>query len=303
LTVAGAVAGCAPEENTMGNLLLGVQCFLILAVGLGITFVPIPAGAQETLPDYLKDRGTGIPTSMFGTYVRKGELLVYPFFEYYHDGDLEYKPSELNFGLDQDFRGTYRAREALLFLAYGLNERVAFEFEAAVISATLWKSPQDTSAQPTKLTQSGLGDVAAELRFRWAHESERRPELFSYFETSFPVQKKKLLIATPDWEYKFGTGVTKGFSWGTITARGAFEYTNGFEPGEYAFEYLKRVSPQWRIYAGIEGTQDEVEFITEAQWHFSRRAFVKLNNAFGLTSKAVGWGPEVGIMLRLGGPD
>jgi hypothetical protein len=33
-------------------------------------------------PTYLEDRGTGIPTSMFGTYVRRGELLVYPFFEY-----------------------------------------------------------------------------------------------------------------------------------------------------------------------------------------------------------------------------
>jgi hypothetical protein len=36
--------------------------------------------AQEAeVPIYLKDRGTGIPTSMFGTYVSKGELLFYPF--------------------------------------------------------------------------------------------------------------------------------------------------------------------------------------------------------------------------------
>ncbi|MGE5860715.1 MAG: hypothetical protein ACM34J_09190, partial [Ignavibacteria bacterium] len=40
--------------------------------------------AQE-LPEYLKDRGPGIPTSMFGTYIKKGELLLYPFFEYYYD--------------------------------------------------------------------------------------------------------------------------------------------------------------------------------------------------------------------------
>lgn len=288
-----------------GDRLRRVRCFLFLALSIAIVFAPSPAAAQvDPLPSYLKDRGTGIATSMFGTYVRKGELLVYPFFEYYHDSDFEYKPAELGFGLDQDFRGTYRAREALIFLGYGLNDRIALELEAAVISATLWKSPQDPSGLPARLTQSGLGDVQAQVRWRWAHEKEKRPEVFSYFETVFPIQKKKLLIATPDWEYKFGTGIIKGFRWGTITARGAFEYTDGFEPGEYAFEYLKRVSPQWRFYVGIEGVQDEVELITEAQWHFSRRAFLKLNNAFGLSSKATDWAPEVGIMFRLGGdPD
>ena len=43
---------------------------------------------------------------------------------------------------------------------------------------------------------------------------------------------------------------------------------------------------------GVEGTQDEVEFISEAQWHISDRVFLKLNNAVGLTSKAADWAPE-----------
>jgi hypothetical protein len=36
---------------------------------------PAPASAGA-LPPYLKDRGTGVATSMFGTYIRGGELLT-----------------------------------------------------------------------------------------------------------------------------------------------------------------------------------------------------------------------------------
>ena len=50
----------------------------------GTVFVPLSV-AEEELPFYLKDRGTGIATSMFGTYVRSGGLLLYPFIEYYRD--------------------------------------------------------------------------------------------------------------------------------------------------------------------------------------------------------------------------
>ena len=70
--------------------------------------------------------------------------------------------------------------------------------------------------------------------------------MFSYFETVFPLQKDKELIGTPDWELKLGTGVTKGFSWGTITLRAAAEYDgaeSAVEVGEYAVEYVKRLSP------------------------------------------------------------
>ena len=66
--------------------------------------VSVAAYAQD-LPFYLKDRGPGIPTSMFGTYIEKGQIILYPFFEYYYDNNYEYKPSELVYGLDQDFFG------------------------------------------------------------------------------------------------------------------------------------------------------------------------------------------------------
>lgn len=148
-----------------------------------------------------------------------------------------------------------------------------------------------------------MGDVEGQLRARWLSETDRRPEFFSYVEAVAPVQKKKLLIATPDWEFKVGTGLTRGFAWGTLTLRTEAEYNLDeakVELGEVAVEYLKRLSPAWRVYLGVEGVQDEFELITEAQWHLSRNVFVKLNNAFGITSKATDWAPEIGIMFALG---
>ena len=99
-----------------------------------------------------------------------------------------------------------------------------------------------------------------------------------------------------------GGGLIKGTRAGTFTLRFAAEYSSTestIEPGEYALEFLRRVSPRWRLYFGVEGTQDEVEFISEAQWHISDRVFLKLNNAVGLTSKAADWAPEIGVMFSL----
>jgi hypothetical protein len=250
---------------------------------------------------YLRDRGAGVATSMFGTYVHRGELLVYPFVEYYADNDLEYAPEEFGFEGEVDFRGRYRAKEGLLFLAYGLTDDLAVEFEAAVIDATFEKSPDDPSALPARISESGVGDIEGQLRWRWQRESGRRPELFSYFEAVIPHQEAKPLTGTPGWELKLGSGVTRGFRWGTLTIRAALEYaedsTSQLDVGEYAVEYLKRLSSRWRIYTGLEGTQDELSLVTEGQWHFGPNSFVRFNNAFGLTSKAIDWAPEIGIVF------
>ena len=257
----------------------------------------------EALPEYLKDRGTGVATSMFGTYIRQGELIIYPFYEYYKDDDIEYSPDEFGIPGTTDFRGRYRAHEGLVFLGYGLTENLAFELEAAGISAEFEKSPDDPTAVPEMLKESGLGDVEAQLRWRWKQETASRPEFFNYFEVVFPTQKDKFLIGTRDWELKAGIGLIKGFSWGTLTLRGAVEYaaesTSEFDIGEVAFEYLKRLSPSWRIYLGLEATQDELSAITEAQWHVSKNIFVRLNSGFGLTSKATDWAPEVGVVFTI----
>ncbi len=257
--------------------------------------------AQNNLPFFLKDRGKGVSSSMFGTYIEKGEFIFYPYYEYYYDQDAEYKPEELGYGLDQDFRGRYRAHEGLIFLGYGITEKLAFEFEAAVITAKQFKSKDDPSNMPDKLKESGLGDVESQLRWRWSKETMSRPEFFSYWETVFPLQKDKKLIGTQDWEFKLGTGLIKGFNWGTMTLRVATEYDAGenkAELGEYAIEYLKRVSKLFRFYLGLEGSQDEVEFITDLQFHLFTNAFIRINNAFGVTSKATDYAPEVGILFH-----
>jgi hypothetical protein len=262
---------------------------------------PAPAASPDTTPPYLRDRGPGIATSMFGTYVRPGELLVYPFVELYWDSNFEYKPSELGYGLDVDYRGEYEATEGLVFLGYGLSSSFAVELEAAYISAELEKAASDPSAMPEEFAESGLGDVEGQIRWRWQRESATRPEFFTYFETVFPLQKNRKLIGTQDWEWKLGSGVTRGFPWGTGTFRLEIEYSREegkFEAGEYAFEYLRRLSQRWRIVALIEGYQiDEVELITEAQWQIHPRAFFKANMGWGLTENAVDLAPEFGLMM------
>jgi hypothetical protein len=261
------------------------------------------ASAQQSIegPPYLQDRGTGVATSMFGTYVRKGELLVYPFFEAYVDKNFEYKPDEYGFPGSLDFRGRYRAKEALIWSAYGITDRLVVEFETAIIRATFDRAPDDTSGLPSRTVQSGLGDVEGQIRYRWRQEDVRRPEVFSYFEAVVPHHAEKFLIGTGGWELKFGTGFIRGFRWGTITTRAALEVvpssSSPFDIGEYAVEYLKRVSPHWRVYLGVEGTQDEVSVLTEAQWHLSNHAFIRFNNGLGVTSKATDWAPEVGVVF------
>ncbi len=270
-----------------------------LLVALAIAAQPSKARAQQDF-DWLRDRGVGVPSSMFGIYIEQGEFRVYPYYEYYHDNNAEYSPNELGFGLDQDFRGKYRAHEGLIFLGYGLSDRLAVELEAAVITARLEKSPDDPSNVPSRVEESGLGDVESQLRWRWTRETESYPEVFSFFETVFPLQKEKRLIGTQDWELKLGTGMVRGFPWGTTTFRAAVEYDGAEKTiglGEFAVEYLKRVSPGLRAFAAVEGTGDEVELITEAQVFLRPNIILKLNNAFGLTSKATDWAPEIGVMF------
>ncbi len=273
---------------------------VVVSIVCANIWMPAAANAQR-LPPYLADRGTGIATSMFGEYVHKGELLIYPFYEFTLFNHFEYKPAELGFAVDQDFRGKFREHEANFLLALGVSDRIALELESALFTtARLRKDPSDPSALPTSLKESGFGDTQAEIRYRFAHETVRRPEVFSYLEVDFPFQRSRRIIGTQTWAYKFGAGAIRGFSFGTLTARLAGEYDEADKQvvfGEYAIEYLKRLSPRFRFYTGMEGDQDEVEWIVEGQYWFARRVHLKLNSAFGVTSKAPDFAPEIGIMF------
>jgi hypothetical protein len=280
-----------------------VALALLGTLGAGPFVATTGASFSDNLPTYLRDRGTGVATSLFGTYVRKGELLAYPFYEYTRNKDQEYAPNELGFAGGQDYRGGSTEHEGLIFLAYGISENVALELESALYSsATLRKAPGDTSAVPTRLKESGFGDTQAEIRWRWWKENEHRPEFWSYFETVFPFQKNRVLIGTQHWELIQGFGMTRGFAWGTLTGRVSASYDAGEKTlafGEYALEYLKRISAKWRWVMAVEGEEDETALIGEAQWRIAPRAVLKLNNGFGLTSKAPDLAPEVGLAFSL----
>jgi hypothetical protein len=280
---------------------------MFIFASLLMLFVLLPAlyptqiFSQE-LPVYLQDRGPGIAMSQFGTYVRKGELLVYPFYEYYYDRNLEYEPAEFGHGSFQEFRGRFEANEGIFFIGYGFTDRLAVEVEAAIISARFNKSDRDQTTLPAELKESGLSDVEGQIRWRWNFENASTPEFFNYFETVFPTGEKNSLIGTAHWEFKLGTGLVKGFKWGTMTVRAAIDYDDGekvFGLGEYAVEYLKRVSDHFRLFAMMEGSEDEIAIVPEVQWHVNRSIFFKANTGFGLTSKATDFAPEVGIMFSL----
>lgn len=261
-----------------------------------------PAEAVGQFEEFrARDRGgTGVPTSQFGTFIEPGELVVYPFYEYYRDRNAEYKPSELGYVGDVDYYAPARAHEGLIFLGYGLSSRLVFELEAAVITARQEKAGNDTSNFPAAgLEESGVGDVEAQLRYRWREESRGGPEIFSYFETVFPIQQDEVLIGTTVWEFKYGMGLARSTSWGTLMVRGGVAFVEEkAELGEYAIEFVRGVSDRLRIYAGVEGSEDEVTLITEAQVFLTPDIKLKLNSAFGLTTKAAGWAPEVGVMFR-----
>lgn len=263
---------------------------------------PCGAPAEEPLPYYLQDRGTGVATSLFGSYVRGGELLVYPFYEYVKASKAEYHGSELGFIGDTDYLGKEEGHEAVLFLAYGLTDDLAIELEGEVyVTQTLQRAPDDTtSGIPEELEESGFGELEAQIRWRFAEETKSRPELFSNLEVTFPLQEDKVLIGASDWEVAVGLGIVKGFRWGTLTSRVSIGYEaeeGEVKLSEYAIEYLKRTSESWRWVAAIEGEDDEVVLVLEGQWHLGPHAYWKFNTGFGVTEKAEDFAPEIGVML------
>jgi hypothetical protein len=261
-----------------------------------------PQLAAEELPAYLQDRGTGVPSSMFGTYINKGDILFYPYYEFYYSKKHEYNPKEMDYNLDREMEGKYTGHEYLLFMAYGITDWLAIEAEVAYNSIEQEKSKDDTSNMPGTLKESGLGDAEMQLRWRWFKETASRPELYSQFETIFPTQGDHKMIGTPDWELIFGVGLIKGFGIGTFTLRAAAEYdkdADEYALSEFAIEYLKRLSDTFRLFLAVGGNHDleEVEFITELQVFLADNIYLKLNNAFGITKKAQEYAPEVGVMF------
>jgi len=284
-----------------------------IAFALALAAAPKPALAQPgALPRHLRDREAGIPTSMLGTYVQRRQLLVLPFYEHVSDRNQEYNPAILGYGLNEDFRGKFRSSSEAVFIAYGLSDKIALEFEASHMRASLEKSSADPTATPAKIKESGLSDLEGQLRIRLVDERGRRPEIYGFVEVTVPTQKRKILIGSKDWDARPGIGFIRGFTWGTMTIWTTFEYNREksaiqeaahVDIGETAIEYLRQMSRSWRFSLAFEGgdggAPDEWELRPGLQGRIAEGIFLKVIQSVGVSSKAPDWTPQIGLMFSL----
>ncbi|HEV7365266.1 MAG TPA: hypothetical protein VGN76_05435 [Gemmatimonadales bacterium] len=262
-------------------------------------------GSPRMLPAQ-GDRGTGIRTSMIETYVEPHQVLIYPFGAYTWDHNWEYSPSMFGSAHVEDFRGTYKTTEAALFLAYGVTDWLAVELEGSLINATFEKSAADTFGTPATIHETGLSDVAGQLRLRLVRERGSRPEFFASVEVLPPQHGQQVLIGDAEWDVKGEIGAVRQYHWGTMTFRTTIEYNRGdthWDLGETSLEYLRRLSPKWRVLLGIEGGEggapDDYGLAAAAHWQVARGLDLKFFNFLGLMSKATDWEAQFGLMWTL----
>src|SRR5256714_15275160 len=242
------------------------------------------------------DRGPGIRTSMVETYVAPHQLLIYPFVAYTWDHNFEYQPASFGYRLNEDLLGHYRSSEAQLFVAYGIADWLAVEVEASHINARFDRSASDTSGMPARITESGVADFAGQVRFRLAREHGSRPEVFGSVELLPPQHGNKALIGDAQWAVKSEIGVVRGLSWGTMTFRTTVEYNRGdthWDLGETSLEYLRQVSPAWRLLLAIEGGEggppDAWGLVSPGNRGLARGLDLKLARGIGLVPKSTHW--------------
>jgi hypothetical protein len=252
------------------------------------------------------DRGTGIRTSMIETYVEPHQVLIYPFAAYTWDHDFEYQPNIFGFPSDDDYRGPFKSTEAALFLAYGVTDWLAVELEGSLITADFEKSPADTFGTSATLHESGLADIAGSLRMRFVRERGSRPEFFGSVEVLPPQQANQFLIGDAAWDVKTEIGAVRQYHWGTMTFRTTVEYNRGdkhWDLGETSLEYLRRLSPAWRMLLGIEGGEggalDDYGFVAAAHWRIAGAVDLKFVNTVGFMQKSTDWEAQVGLMWTL----
>jgi hypothetical protein len=278
---------------------------LSVALGalLGVVLTTNAPAARAQEPAYLADRGDGIRTSLLATYIRPREFIFYPFYEYTRTSNYEYKASDLGFVGETDYQGRKVDQEYLIYLGYAFNDSWMLEFESALhASVKFSKADNDpVNAVPREIRESGLGDTEMQLRWRYSKETETRPEITVMFQAEFPLQRKKKLLGTQAWGFGTGVIVTKGYPFGTFTLRGQINHDRGDREtkfGEYAIDYLKKLSPAWTIALTLEGEESELSVIGEAQYALSRNATLKLNLGQGLTKKDRQFAPEIGVLFR-----
>lgn len=249
----------------------------------------------------------GVRTSMFETYIRPHQWLIYPDFAYTTDHNMDYTPGDLHYGADTNaFQGRFRSTEAQLFIAYGLTDWLALEAEGSHITATFNKSSRDTSAVPARIHESGFADWAVQARMRLARQNGRWPQVFAAFELLPPTQPGKRLIGDRQWNLKGEIGLAREFGWGTMSARTTIEYNRGdhhWDLGETSLEYMRQVSSAGRLLFAIEGGEggalDEWTFVSAGRWRIGDGLFLKFANVFGFQWKSTDWETQLGVMVTL----
>ena len=261
---------------------------------------------EQSLPLHLIDRGTGVPITTIGTYVRDDEWLVMPFIGYASDSNFQYDPNEFGFPSLTEYEGKYSASEGGLLIAYGLSDRIALELRIAGTDVSLDKAAADLSGMPATRKESGLGVIKLGLDWRWLTESGQRPEIFSYVVTSIAHDQDKPLAGTPESVTQLGIGAIRGFSWGTVTLRTGALYepssTSTIDWGNLSLEYLKRLSSSFTLAGSVALNEgDEGTLTTELQWRVNPTTVIKFNNGLGFTSPGLDWAPQIGVLLSLPG--
>jgi len=259
--------------------------------------------AEEKLPDFLKDRGTGVTTSMFGHFIQKGELVVYPFIEYFYDSNYEYQPLDFGYDVEEDYLAKYSGSSEQLFLGYGFHRNIALELGISYQKISFEKPADDNSDLPAKIEEKGFGDIESQLRFRLLEETKRSPEVFSFLNLTVPTQKDKILLHDKHWDIKLGLGFMKGFPIGTFSLHTDLEYNHvdsHFDVGETSLRYLRRLADKWRMMLGIEGGEtgaiDEWELISTIHYQLSELITIKADNSYGISPKAIDFTTAFGIM-------
>ena len=107
----------------------------------------------------------------------------------------------------------------------------------------------------------------------WHHERGHAPEFFASVEVLPPSHGHQPLIGDAQWAVKGEIGAVRGFRWGTMTFRTTIEYNRGdthWDLGETSLEYLRQVSPAWRMLLAIEGGEggapDDWVLVSAARW-------------------------------------
>jgi hypothetical protein len=284
-----------------------MKCTSLIPLLLIIYYIsPLPLhGLQSSDKDnILKERDNGLPSSVYGMYVHPSEMLIYPFYEYGYDHNMEYQPSMFHGNSNADYLAKYKSTAEQIYLGYGVSDLLAVEFEAAYLKATFDKSVSDSTSVPSRIKESGLTDYEAKICWRWAKETDHRPDICSFVEVTIPSNQNKLLIGDPDWDVKPGVIITKGYPWGILSFKTDLEFNReakNIDVGETAVKYLRQLQPDLRLFLDIEGGEggapDEWVLVPGLQWYIAPTVSLQIYSPVGIFPKATDWSPQIGIQF------